>query len=601
MGGEPMKRRIFIGLVALSSVLTAAVAWSQQPHVKVLAFYSNNVEPDHVQFAQDALTFFAARATRQNFGFDATSDWGKLNAATLRDYDVVVWLNDSPKSSEQRAAFERFAENGGAWLGFHFAGYNDESTKWPWFVNFLGGAVFYSNSWPPLPAKLSVDDKSHPVTAGLPEGYDSPANEWYVWKPSPRLNKDVRVLLTLDSSNYPLGFKDVLESGDLPVVWTNTKYRMLYLNMGHGDKIFTSSMQNQLIEQAIDWLGSKSPQPAAAPNGIRISPHAIEINSRTNEVYAVNTHNNTVTVLSERHSSSPIKVGVEPVAIAIDPSTNRVYVANSGSGDVTVIDGATDKVVATVPVGDLPYAIAVNPVTNKIYIAKTFSNTITVIDGATYVASVLKANVAADAIAVNPTTNRLYFTSYESQAVTELDGATDRTSAVKTGDHVWAIAVNPVSNKIFATNVGKASVAVIDGKTDEVTFVNAGEIPCALAVDASNMRVYVANYGSSDVTVIDAATNSVIATVNVEMHPQAIAVDSKTHRVYVASTKSDTTTVVDGTKARVLTTLKTPGGPYAIAVDSASNTAFALGLTAGEVTVIDGETLRASSPRLLGE
>jgi uncharacterized protein len=601
MGSEPMKRRIFIGLLALSFLFATAAAWSQQPRFKVLAFYSTDVEPDHVQFAEDALKFFADRATRENFGFDATTDWGKLNAATLKNYDVVVWLNDSPKNAEQRAAFERFAENGGAWLGFHFAGYNDESTQWPWFVNFLGGAVFYSNSWPPLPAKLVVDDKNHPVTAGLPEEYDSPANEWYVWKPSPRLNKDVRILLTLDSSNYPLGFKDVLKSGDLPVVWTNTKYRMLYLNMGHGDKIFISSTQNQLMEQAIDWLGSKSPQPAPEPDGIRISPHAIEINPRTNRVYAVNTHNSTVTVLSAGHSPSLVKVGAEPVAIAINSSTNRIYIANAGSGNVTVVDGATDKVLTAVPVGDLPYAIAVNPVTNKIYIAKTFSNTITVIDGATNVASVLKANVAADAIAVNASTNRLYFTSYESQAVTELDGATDHASSVKSGDHVWAIAVNPVSNKIFAANVGKASVAVIDGKTDEVTFVNAGEIPCALAVDASNGRVYVANYGSGDVTVIDATTNSVIATVKVEMHPQAIAVDSKTHRVYVASTKSDTTTVIDGTNDRVLTTLKTPGRPYAIAVDSASNTAFVLGLTSGEVTVIDGTTLKVSSPRSPGE
>jgi len=596
-----MKRRIFIGLVALSSVLATNAAWSQQPRFKVLVFYSTDVEPDHVQFAQDALKFFADRATRENFEFDATSDWGKLNAATLENYDMIVWLNDSPKDSEQRAAFERFAENGGAWLGFHFAGYNDESTKWPWFVNFLGGAVFYSNSWPPLPARLVVDDKNHHVTAGLPDVYDSPANEWYVWKPSPRLNKDVRILVTLDSSNYPLGFKDVLERGDLPVVWTNTKYRMLYLNMGHGDKIFTDSTQNQLIEQAIDWLGSKSPQPATEANGIRISPHAIEINPRTNRVYAVNTHNSAVTVLSAGHSPSLVKVGAEPVAIAINPSTNRVYIANSGSGNVTVVDGATDKVVATIPVGDLPYAIAVNPVTNKIYIAKTFSNTITMIDGATNVASVLKANVAADAIAVNPITNRLYFTSYESQAVTELDGATDHTSAVKSGEHVWAIAMNPVSNKILATNVGKASVAVINGKTDEVTFVKAGEIPCALAVDTSNGRVYVANYGSGDVTVIDATTNSVVATVKVEVHPQAIAVDSKTHRVYVVSTKRDTTTVIDGTNDRVLTTLKTPGRPYAIAVDSASNTAFVLGLRAGEVTVIDGATLGVSKPGSPGE
>jgi hypothetical protein len=46
-------------------------------------------------------------------------------------------------------AFEKFINNGGAWLGFHVSAYNDKDTKWPWFVDFLGGGVFYNNNWPP--------------------------------------------------------------------------------------------------------------------------------------------------------------------------------------------------------------------------------------------------------------------------------------------------------------------------------------------------------------------------------------------------------------------------------------------------------------------
>jgi type 1 glutamine amidotransferase len=138
-------------------------------------------------------------------------------------------------------------------------GYNDDSTHWPWFVHFLG-TVFYSNSWPPLPAVLRIDDRTHPLVKGLPASYLSPANEWYIWQPDPRSNHDIKVLLTLDPSNYPLGMKDTLVSGDLPVVWTNTKYRMLYMNMGHGDKNFTSPTQNRLFENAVLWLGAGQKQ-----------------------------------------------------------------------------------------------------------------------------------------------------------------------------------------------------------------------------------------------------------------------------------------------------------------------------------------------------
>jgi len=63
--------------------------------------------------------------------------------------------------------------------------------------------------------------------------------------------------LALDVSNYPLEFKDTLTSGDIPVVLTNSKYRMIYMNMGHGDKIFDDQHQNDLLEDALNWLGRR--------------------------------------------------------------------------------------------------------------------------------------------------------------------------------------------------------------------------------------------------------------------------------------------------------------------------------------------------------
>jgi type 1 glutamine amidotransferase len=176
----------------------------------------------------------------------------------MSGYQVVLWLNNFPKTQVQRDSFQQYMSNGGAWLGFHVSAYNDSGTHWPWFVDFLGGAVFDSNNWPPLPAQLIVDDRAHPVTKRLPASFTSPANEWYIWKPDPRLNKDVKVLVTLDPANYPLGFKDTLTGGDLPAVWTNTKYKMIYMNMGHGDKIFSDNIQNRLFEDALLWLGHRS-------------------------------------------------------------------------------------------------------------------------------------------------------------------------------------------------------------------------------------------------------------------------------------------------------------------------------------------------------
>ncbi|HTF20285.1 MAG TPA: ThuA domain-containing protein [Chryseolinea sp.] len=228
---------------------------AQRPRFKVAAFYSTKGEMDHVDFAKDALYFFDLVAGQQGFTFDATTDWTNLNDNYLANYDVIIWLNDFPQSDEQRQAFERFVNRGGAWLGCHVSAFNLPESKWKWFNEFLGGAYFQSNNWPPLLAKVVVEDRTHPATKRMPAAYDSPTGEWYQWKPSPRENKDVKVLLSLSRENYPLGVKTTIKEGDTPVVWTNTNYKMLYMNMGHGNKIFSSDDQNKMISDALLWLG----------------------------------------------------------------------------------------------------------------------------------------------------------------------------------------------------------------------------------------------------------------------------------------------------------------------------------------------------------
>ena len=255
-----MKRYAVAAALALVAHAAAQPALPQpvpaQP--RVLLFFSLNVEADHVLFATDALRFFAETGDRHNFRVEGTSNWADLNEENLRQYNLVVWLNGSPPSAQQ-PAFERYMENGGAWLGFHVAAYYDRSSHWEWFKQFIGGTAFGVNNWPPLPARLMVDDTASPVTKDIPKSFTAPINEWYSWRPSPRLDKNVHVLLTLDPAQYPLGIKSLItdRDPDVPVVWTNTRYKMLYMNMGHGDKIFTAPTQNKLIENGILWLLGK--------------------------------------------------------------------------------------------------------------------------------------------------------------------------------------------------------------------------------------------------------------------------------------------------------------------------------------------------------
>ena len=244
----------------LVAVLSVASAFAQSaPQPRVLLFFSLNVEADHMLFATDAIRHFAEAADRHDFRVEATSNWADMNDENLKQYKLIVCLNNLPPAAQQEA-FQRYMETGGAWLGFHFAGFNMTTSRWTWFRQFLGGAAFGASSWPPLPARMVVDDPESPVTKGLPKSFVSPVNEWYSWRPSPRLDKNVRVLLSLDPSQFPLGIKGMItqKDPDVPVVWTNTNFKMLYMNIGHGDKIFTSPIQNKLIENGLLWLLGKS-------------------------------------------------------------------------------------------------------------------------------------------------------------------------------------------------------------------------------------------------------------------------------------------------------------------------------------------------------
>jgi len=228
--------------------------YASAPRFKALIYHTDNAEEAHIDFAKDALKFFEKLNYGNGFILHSTMNLSDYPYEKLKEYDIVIMPNGSPTTKQEREAFQNYMENGGGWMGFHASAYNDKNTHWPWFVDFLGGGVFYCNNWPPQPMKLIIDNASHDITKNLPVSFIAPASEWYQWNPSPRENKDVEVLLTISADNYPLGIKDVVNFGDFPVVWTNKNYRMIYLNMGHGDECFEDATQKLLIINAFRWV-----------------------------------------------------------------------------------------------------------------------------------------------------------------------------------------------------------------------------------------------------------------------------------------------------------------------------------------------------------
>ena len=146
-------------------------------------------------------------------------------------------------------------DGGGAWLGFHVSGFG--SNAWPWFTEFMGGGRFSASNWPSLPARVNVDDPAHPVVKGVPPTFVAPINEWYAWTPSPRANPDVKVLLTLDASNFPLGVKNTLNGGDIPVAWINTQVPDGLSELRSRRRIYSTPVLPTMIDNSLRWLLSR--------------------------------------------------------------------------------------------------------------------------------------------------------------------------------------------------------------------------------------------------------------------------------------------------------------------------------------------------------
>ena len=251
-------------------------AQTKQPF-KVIAFYTAKNDQAHISYVHEANRWFPEAGKQHGFFYDSTSNWANLNDSFLSKYQVVLFLDTRPEKAEQREAFQRYMEKGGAWMGFHFAAFaltpSAYPQNWDWYHDrFLGCGQYKGNTWRPTPANLKVEAPAHPAMKNLPALFRSSPNEWYSWEKDLRRNDSIQVLLSIDPSSFPLGTgpkpHEIWHSGYYPVVWTNKYYRMLYINMGHNDIDyeggtnkelsfqFANETQSQLIIDGILWLGA---------------------------------------------------------------------------------------------------------------------------------------------------------------------------------------------------------------------------------------------------------------------------------------------------------------------------------------------------------
>ncbi|UWZ59573.1 ThuA domain-containing protein [Dactylosporangium aurantiacum] len=279
-------------LTALGAGLAIRPALAATPF-KVLAFYNGTWDAAHIDFDKEAREWFPTAAAQNGFTWEATTDWSRLNTGGLESYKVIMFLDDAPPAG-QRAAFQQYMNNGGAWMGFHVSAFTTDPGSWSWYYNtFLGSGAFRTNTWGPTSVTLKVEDRAHPSTVRLPATFRSAVSEWYSWSNDLRQNPAIDILASVDPSSFPVGTdpNQSWYSGYYPILWTNRNYKMLYANFGHNgmnystntrtSSTFASAEQNRWLIDGILWLAgqsttppSSSPTPSASQSTGPISPTA---------------------------------------------------------------------------------------------------------------------------------------------------------------------------------------------------------------------------------------------------------------------------------------------------------------------------------------
>jgi cytochrome c len=214
-------------LLAPGAASAPAVAPRILVFTKTAAFRHASI-PAAIQAVRDL-------GAHNGFAVDATEDGGDFTDLNLKRYGAVAFLMTTGDvlDDAQQAAFQRFIQAGGGWVGIHSAA--DTEYDWPWYGGLVGA---YFKDHPAIQsAVLDVADPRDRSTAGLPAKWQR-TDEWYNFQSNPR--SAVHVLATIEETSYDGG-----EMGaDHPIAWWHDYDggRAWYTAGGHTDEAWSDPL-----------------------------------------------------------------------------------------------------------------------------------------------------------------------------------------------------------------------------------------------------------------------------------------------------------------------------------------------------------------------
>jgi type 1 glutamine amidotransferase len=252
-----MKSEVFAAIV----LCAGASVFAQGNLKKVLVFDKTGYTSQEPWTPADSMMAQLGHA----FGFSVrtTKDSTLFTDDTLKQYQVIAWNNvmRNVLSPAQQAAFKRYMENGGGYVGWHASATN--RSLWPWYVDsLLGGDNAGGIEWGPpvifsdtiLRAGHSLGVE-HPIMQGIPRIFSRrDSTEWYLWTPDPANNPAITVLQWFTAKSVNTSWPTLL-----PATWCReygsgtVRGRVFYTIMSHADTMYANTYYRRMILNALRW------------------------------------------------------------------------------------------------------------------------------------------------------------------------------------------------------------------------------------------------------------------------------------------------------------------------------------------------------------
>ncbi|MFI1680696.1 ThuA domain-containing protein [Streptomyces sp. NPDC020607] len=257
-------RRAFVALTAalLLTVAflpgTGATAAGKTPAFRALLFtkavgYVHDSIPAGVRMVQE-------QAAAENFEVVRTDDATVFDDAKLKDFDVIIMLQNSGMvwdTEAQRDAMKKYVKSGKGVVALHNTLDMGVEDSFPWWDELINaGAHMPAHSPGVLKGTAKVADRAHPSTKGLPERWERP-EEWYNFDKNPR--GDVHVLVTADETTYDPGGSAM--GADHPISWCRNAEggKVWATAMGHDKASYTEPAFREHVLGGIKWAAGDAP------------------------------------------------------------------------------------------------------------------------------------------------------------------------------------------------------------------------------------------------------------------------------------------------------------------------------------------------------